>query len=91
MEATGLHRSLAMNSRAIKAPQLLPQLVLSVMPAQYFRTHVQGEQPGSFPLVISLAINAQLIESISHEDPSLENRCLHEAQQATEMQDGEQI
>lgn len=56
------------NSRAIRALQHLPQLVLSVVPAQYFIIHAQGKKLGSLPFVLSLAINAQLIESVNHED-----------------------
>ena len=67
-EATRPHRSLEVNSRAIRAPQHVPQFVLSVVPAQYFITGVQCKKPGSLPFIVSLAINAWLIESISHEE-----------------------
>lgn len=57
-----------MNRKAIRASQYLPQLVLSVVAAQYFVIHIQDERPGFLPLIISLAINAPLTESISHEE-----------------------
>jgi len=57
-----------MNRRAIRASQYLPQLVLSVVAAQYFIIHIQDKRPGFLPFTISLAMNAPLIESISHEE-----------------------